>query len=390
MKRLLIFTLILALMLTAVSCGNNNETSESPEDSTESTAAIEPGENKTALTHGVYTATSAFSSGEMNMVWNFVLTLNEDGTFTVANDAGEEKGAGTYALTDSYYTMTYSDARTCTFFVQEDGTLKMTSDFPYGMATIQLALVGDIVFTYAGTGSEGGEEGGEEGSENGDVYTLNAGAYAGTYIKESAMAGTVEYKYEAAIGEDGTFSYSTSFAMGETTMNGSSANGTYTVNGNVFTFTDSEGNVIEGTLTADNTLQISLKASQMASTPYEVTLTYVEKTVMAFEFAFEAGTYTATYVKESPMAGTVEYKYEAIVGEDGTFSYSVSFAMGGTTMSGASAAGTYVLDNNVFTFTDSEGNVTVGTLVGDNAICIELKASQMATEPYEITLTIAE
>jgi DsbC/DsbD-like thiol-disulfide interchange protein len=64
--------------------------------------------------------------------------------------------------------------------------------------------------------------------------------------------------------------------------------------------------------------------------------------------------------------------------------------MGGTTMSGASAAGTYVLDNNVFTFTDSEGNVTEGKLTADNTLQISLKASQMATEPYEITLTIAE
>ena len=41
-------------------------------------------------------------------------------------------------------------------------------------------------------------------------------------------------------------------------------------------FTDSEGNVTEGVVTADNTFVISLFASQMASEPYEVTFTAVE------------------------------------------------------------------------------------------------------------------
>ena len=59
--------------------------------------------------------------------------------------------------------------------------------------------------------------------------------------------------------------------MGGTPYEGVSANGTYTLEGNVFTFTDSEGNVTEGKLTEVNTLVISLKASTMAKDPYEVT-----------------------------------------------------------------------------------------------------------------------
>jgi hypothetical protein len=59
--------------------------------------------------------------------------------------------------------------------------------------------------------------------------------------------------------------------MGGSLQEGVSANGTYTLTGNTFTFTDSEGNVTEGKLTADTTLVISLKASSMAKDPYEVT-----------------------------------------------------------------------------------------------------------------------
>lgn len=283
MKRILAIFMIIAMMIALVACTNNDAEDTTDSSSSETTETTETTEtsgvsytetasNEGTFKAGVYTATSSFASGEMNMTWNFVLTLKEDGTFVLTNGT-DEKGAGTYALTDTCYTMTYSDERTCTFAVQADGTLILTADFPFGMATIQRALVGDIVFTYSGeVPAEGGNEGGENGGDT-SVYTIAAGTYTAVYEKVSAMAGTVVYNYTATIGEDGTFSYGVKFAMGGQEMDGSSASGTYTVDGNTFTFTDSEGNAIEGTLTAENTLTISLKASAMASSPYEVTFT---------------------------------------------------------------------------------------------------------------------
>ncbi len=386
MKRILAIFMIVAMMIALVACTNDNadETTTTEETTTETTAAhTETASNEGMFKAGVYTATSSYASGEMNMTWNFVLTLKEDGTFVLTNGT-DEKGAGTYALTDDCYTLTYSDERTCTFAVQADGTLILTADFPFGMATIQRALVGDIVFTYdRAVTEEGGNEGGEEGGDDTAVYTIAAGTYAASYEKVSAMAGTVVYNYTATIGEDGTFSYGVTFAMGGQEMDGSSASGTYTVDGNTFTFTDSEGNVTEGKLTANNALTISLKASQMASTPYEVTFT-------APAYTLEAGTYAASYEKVSAMAGTVVYNYTATIGADGTFSYGVKFAMGEQEMDGSSASGTYTVDGNTFTFTDSEGNVTEGTITADNALTISLKASAMAKEPYEVTFTVAE
>ena len=391
MKRIVTTALILGMMLSAAACGSadvESTTTEAPsttETTTEaSVAPVTPSVNEGEFKAGVYTATSSYASGEMNMTWNFVLTLKADGTFQVT-DGTTEKGTGTYALAGDHYELTYSDDRTSSFVVQKDGTLKMTADFPYGIATIQLALVGDIIFSFdSEVPSEGGnEEGGESGTETGDVYTIAAGTYNAVYEKVSPMAGTVLYKYTATIGEDGTFSYGVTFAMGETEMAGSSASGTYTVDGNKFVFTDSEGNVTEGTLTAENALTISLKASAMASTPYEVTFAPAAYTIAA-------GTYNAVYEKVSPMAGTVLYNYTATIGEDGTFSYGVTFAMGETEMAGSSASGTYTVDGNKFVFTDSEGNVTEGTLTAENTLVISLKASTMAKDPYEVTFTVAE
>ncbi len=385
MKRIFAMILVLGMMLSVVAC-NGNE----PETTTESTPAatttdaqtvVTPSVNEGEFKAGVYTATSSYASGEMSMTWNFVLTLDEDGAFTVT-DGTTEKGAGTYALAGDHYEMTYSDDRVGTFVVQKDGTLKMTSDFPYGIATIQLALVGDIVFSYEGEiPAEGGDQG--ENEENTDTaYTLDAGAYAVDYVKESAM-GAVTYRYTATVGADGTFSYSVSFDMGGTTYAGSAAAGTYVLEGNVFTFTDSEGNVTVGKVTADNVLNISLNASAMAKLPYEIYFTPATYTVAE-------GEYTAAYEKVSPMAGTIVYNYKATVGADGAFSYSVSFDMGGTPYEGVSASGTYTVEGNAFTFTDGEGNAVEGKLTADNTIVIALKASAMAKESYEVTLIAAE
>ncbi|MBQ9747781.1 MAG: hypothetical protein IJV98_03250 [Clostridia bacterium] len=389
MKRILTIALALLMVLSVASCGGNDTattttTEQTPvQTTTGEQTPVTPAVNEGEFKAGVYTATSSYASGEMNMTWNFVLTLKADGTFNVT-DGTTEKGAGTYALVSDHYELSYSDERKGSFVVQKDGTLKMTSDFPYGIATIQLALVGDIVFTYEGeVPAEGGNEGGnEEGGESDTAYTLTAGAYAVDYVKESAM-GAVVYSYKATVGADGTFSYNVSFDMGGTTYAGSAASGTYTLVGNVFTFTDTEGNVTVGKVTANDVLNISLSASSMAKVPYEVNLVPAAYTVAE-------GEYVATYEKVSPMAGTVVYNYKATVGADGAFSYSVSFDMGGTPYDGASASGTYTLVGNAFTFTDADGNVTEGKLTADNTIVISLKASDMAKEPYEVTFTVAE
>ena len=164
--------------------------------------------------------------------------------------------------------------RTCIFVVQKDGTLNVIEPLPYGQATIDPEKVGELVLSYMGELSVDSEQK-EDNTEEGTTtvtgnFIISAGTYRASYIKESAMAGKVEYIYLAEVGADGTFSYQVSFDMGDKTYDGSAASGTYTIDGNKFVFTDSEGNGVEGAVTADNTILISLMASSMAKEPYEV------------------------------------------------------------------------------------------------------------------------
>lgn len=262
MKRIVTIILTLSMILCAAGCGAQ----EVPE----TTPPTDP--VTVEFQTGAYTGSAAFTQGDFSMEWNFTVSFLADGTFVLVNDAAEEKAAGTWAETDGVYTMTDSDERTCTFTVLEDGSLEVSGALPYGQATIEAEKVGGIVLTYAGEAPVlGGEAEAETGATASGDFTIAAGTYAASYTKESAMAGTVVYEYTAEIGADGTFSYAVTFAMGDTQYDGSAASGTYTVEGSVFTFTDSDGNVTEGTLTAENTLVISLMASQMAKEPYQVT-----------------------------------------------------------------------------------------------------------------------
>lgn len=288
MKRFLTTAIILGMILCAAGCTNGNTQEESSKTSTstvetsstekseQSEESVDDSVNEGEFKTGAYAGNSTYAEGEFSMTWNYVITFNEDGTFVLTDDKKEEKGKGTYTLTDNRYTMTYSDERSCTFVVQQDGTLKVTSDLPYGQSSISPEMVGGIVLDYSGEASvETAPEESSADKENSDAenYSIKTGTYSASYTKESAMAGTVVYNYSASVNEDGTFSYSVSFDMGGTMYDGSNASGTYTVDSNKFTFTDSEGNITEGKLTADNTLVISLKASKMAKEPYEVTFT---------------------------------------------------------------------------------------------------------------------
>ena len=386
MKRIIIAILIAAFMLSAVACGNTADPAKTDAPATDAPTVTDAAVNEGTFKAGVYTATSSYAAEGMNMTWNFVLTLNADGTFVLKNEAGDAKGDGTYALAGDRYEMKYSDDRTGAFVVAADGRLKMVADLPFGMATIQLALVGDIIFSFSAdvpadtTAADTTEAPAGDPTAN---FTVAAGNYAAEYEKVSAMAGTVLYKYTAVIGADNTFSYKVTFAMGGQDMDGAAANGTFKIEGDKFIFTDSEGKATEGKITANDTIVISLKASAMAADPYEVTFTPAT-------FGVAAGNYAAEYEKVSAMAGTVLYKYTATVGADGAFSYSVKFAMGGQDMDGASAKGTYKVEGDKFIFTAEDGTVTEGKITAENTFVISLKASAMAADPYEVTFTVVK
>ena len=276
MKKLLALLLSLTMAFSLASCSAQDVDSDSTADTEiESTVTATP-VNESELKPGVYTGKASYATEGFSMEWNIVIDFNEDGTFVLSNDAGEEKGTGTYALTDTCYTMSYNDERSSTFAVLADGGMEFTSELPFGKASIGLEEVGGITLTYYGERYEfvsADDSSQIKGVADAGVTT---GTYSASYTKESRMAGTVTYNYTAQLGEDASFSYSVTFDMKGTMYDGSSATGTYSVQDGKFVFTDSEGNVTEGAVTADNTFVISLFASQMASEPYEVTFVVAE------------------------------------------------------------------------------------------------------------------
>ena len=142
-------TLMTLCMILCAGCGKTANDETTPDATTQPTQTVSQSTNEATLKPGTYATSVTYTSGEFSMVWNFSITFTEDGTFTLVNDANEEKGAGTWALTGDSYTMTYSDNRTATFVVQGDGSLLMTSDLPYGKNGISPEQVGDIILSYS-------------------------------------------------------------------------------------------------------------------------------------------------------------------------------------------------------------------------------------------------
>ncbi len=283
MKKIITTILTLAMAMSFVACSTQNTDNETPNDATENATekiqTVDTSVNEGELQMGVYTGTAEYASDEFSMTWNIIIDFNEDNSFVLSNENGEEKGVGTYALTDNCYTMTYSDDRSCTFIVQKDGSLKLTEAIPYGKNAIGLEEVGGIVLDFYGDSYEfatSETDATTSATSNASDVNIKAGTYSASYTKESKMAGTVTYNYSAELGEDGSFSYAVTFDMKGTMYDGSTANGTYVVEDGKFIFTDTAGNVIEGAVVGENSFAISLKASEMASEPYEVTFVLAE------------------------------------------------------------------------------------------------------------------
>lgn len=92
---------------------------------------------------GIYAGSSTYASEEYNKTWNYQIEFRADGAFVLTDDAGEQKGSGTY----KDHSMTYDDGRAAAFQVRKDGSLSMTTDLPYGKSAIITDKVGGIILT---------------------------------------------------------------------------------------------------------------------------------------------------------------------------------------------------------------------------------------------------
>ena len=96
MKKIIAVILSLVMVMSFAACSAQKTGDENPA-TNETTQAANAGE----LQMGVYTGTAIYTSGEFSMTWNMIIDFNEDNTFVLNNEKGEEKGSGSYALTDS-------------------------------------------------------------------------------------------------------------------------------------------------------------------------------------------------------------------------------------------------------------------------------------------------
>lgn len=162
MKKISITFLSLAIVLSLTACNGQNTDTESSSMNTDTqnkessfmSENTEDSVNQAKVQVGVYTGSATYTQDEFSMTWNIIVDFKEDNTFVLYNEKGEEKGAGTYELTDAGYTMKYSDDRSTTFVIQEDDSLKMTEALPFGSAGIDLDKVGDIILNYYGDSYE--------------------------------------------------------------------------------------------------------------------------------------------------------------------------------------------------------------------------------------------
>jgi hypothetical protein len=308
----LLITLILVLSLVALTaCGdksNNTDTSTNTDTTSADTTSTDttstdtttdtktdidtttddggkvdlPTKSEGKLKYGTYKGTSVYEGDNngkpFSMTFEILLTLNEDGTFTLTNFSDEDKGNGTFTVNDGVYTLNFGEDKTTNFVVNADGKIQFITTVYYGKASISLDMVGDIILTSTATepddttidSSETDTTIDNPGNDDKEpvetVYTLAEGTYQGTYTKVSGM-GNFVYTYTVVVGADNAISYSviytTPFDEGDEPNVGLSYAGTYTLNNNklVFTTNDEKPITFEGTLTADNTLSIGLQAT---------------------------------------------------------------------------------------------------------------------------------
>lgn len=107
MKRIITIVLTLCMILCAVGCTAQDTSPETTPSTEPEATAVNAGE----LKPGAYAGSATFSEGDFSMSWVFTVNFLEDGTFTLVNDAAEEKAAGTWGLTGNCYTMTCADDR---------------------------------------------------------------------------------------------------------------------------------------------------------------------------------------------------------------------------------------------------------------------------------------
>ncbi|MDP3130357.1 MAG: hypothetical protein Q8N15_03360, partial [Bacillota bacterium] len=181
----------------------------------------------------------------------------------------------------------------------------------------------------------------------------------------SAMGSLVNYHYTLTLGLDGTYAVYSTFIMSEVTYEFEEI-GTFTVVGDVITITPDGGEAVAGTINADGTLAVSIKASAMGARA----LRTLALSALSYNVAY-AGTHTV-----SAMGSDVVYTYTMTFDLFGNYTFHSEFTMSEVPYT-FDETGSYTLEGAVLTTTPLDGEAVAGTLNADGSVTVSVKASTM-------------
>lgn len=372
MKRIaaLVLTALMCLSCMLVSCGPTEPTDTTTEAPVTTTAT--PANPAIAAIAGDY----LLDAKPFGMAMSWYVRIGADETFKISTkrDFSVDKGHGAVTESNGTFVFVYSDGtanepKTATFTVV-DGNLVFSTAVPVGAATVSSNEAENPVTAFTMAHEE--------------LF----GEYVGTYVKESAMAGTTTYEYTLVLAAGRKYTFTSSFesAMGSFTL---VETGVFTLNGTTFTITPKTVDKglgagveavtvdpISGTL-ENGVITAAFQHSAMAPSR-------VECTARKATTAEVAGIYAGQKVA---MGGTMVTQLSIQLDKFGGYQYvAVSMAGGamGGGMPGMSEPSLYG-EQGTFTFTDNE---IVLTKTHDfNPMDSEAEPTPITGEATPVTLT---
>lgn len=197
------------------------------------------------------------------------------------------------------------------------------------------------------------------------------GNYVGTHTV-SAMGSEVVYNYLMVFDVSGAYTFHSIFTMSEVDYSFDET-GTYLVEGNVLTITPTDGEPVVGTVNANGTIEVGVKASEMGSR----TSRSLTPTKLMYDTNY-VGTHTV-----SAMGSDVIYHYTITLGLDGTYAVFSTFIMSEEVYT-FTENGTFTQAGSVITITPNEGEAVDGTINNDGTINVSIKASTMGARALRL------
>lgn len=308
----------------------------------------------------------------LGMPLKVYLTIKEDGAFQWSNklEGGADKGSGTIGEKDGVYLMLYSDStndnmKTATFTVQGK-SLVFSTRVPYGSSGLAVNTEDPANPVYPTALLM--------------AYEEYLGDYAGQYVSEGSMMGTVTYDLALTLGLGAQAHFASTFTVQDTTMT-YAVDGTFSISDGALTITSADGaTVISGTISEGGAL-VSLSAALSSMSPALKECTLSRATTSAY-----AGVYTAA--KDFSQMG-FKVSVALTLSKTGTYAYTASIGDG----SDYTENGQFAVENGAITLKSADALASAdpavsagvtGTLAAD-AASLKMRVSNSVPMSTEMT-----